>query len=64
VHDAGDLGLVQARPVCRFTITEAVGFCSSRRKAVCLGIARCTRAPATLAMDEMVRDSSPSRARW
>ena len=52
------------RPGRRFTITDAVGRWSSRRKAVCLGMARCTRALATAAMACTVRDSSPSSARW
>ncbi len=52
------------RPPRRFTITEAVGRWSSRRKAVCLGIARCTRALATASIACTVRVSSPSSARW
>ncbi len=52
------------RPGWMLSTTEAEGFCSSRMKPVCFGMARCTRAPATAASDWMERDSSPSSARW
>ena len=44
-------------------MTEALGFCCSRKKPFCSGMARWTRASATSARAVMVRVSSPSRPR-
>ncbi|EXI71112.1 MAG: hypothetical protein AW07_03781 [Candidatus Accumulibacter sp. SK-11] len=52
------------RPEYSRSITDADGFSSSRMKTLGFGIARCTRAASTAAIDCTVRDSSPSRPRW
>ena len=54
----------RVRPPRSVSMTEALGFCCSRKKPFCCGMARWTRASATSAMAVMVRVSSPSSARW
>ncbi|MNS87528.1 hypothetical protein D3C72_1214750 [compost metagenome] len=53
-----------ARPGYSCSTIEAVGFWRSRTNSVGLGIARCTRADCTAAIDSIERASSPSSPRW
>ena len=52
------------RPGCRFSSTDAVGFCCSRTKTDGFGRARWTLAVSTADTDSIDFASSPSSARW
>jgi len=51
-------------PLLSVSTTEALGLRCSSMNRLLAGSTRCTRAFSTWGNSEMVRDSSPCRARW